>query len=182
MLTLFGKKKLTEDKAANIFVNAVTNLIDQGYSEIASLINDSPEFVIRPCIGAEGMGPFTLIVLSANLQQLPMHLEAGQDKRVTDLILDKLARMYELDKMQLAQMIAETRQFMQRKNHPSKVVSSAMAKALFCRFELSKYQEEYFKTLDVPNPIFLQRLKEAMENFLWSGELFHQKYKLVQQV
>jgi hypothetical protein len=175
---MFGKKKLTEEKAANIFVNAVQALIDEGYQDITGLINDSPEFVSRPEIGAEGMGAFTMVVLAANLQELPQHFESGQDKRITENVLEKFAALYELDKMVLAKLIAETRQFMTRKNHPSKVVSSGMAKALFCKYGLSKYQEEYFKTLGVPNPIFLQRFKEAMENFIWDWDAFLQKHKI----
>ncbi len=178
MLTMFGKKKLTEEKAANIFVNAVQALIDEGYQDIAGLINDSPEFVSRPEIGTDGMGAFTMVVIAANIQSLPQYLDAGQDKRITESILDKFAGLYELDMMDFARLIAETRQFMSRKNHPSKVVSSGMAKALFCKYGLSKFQEEYFRNLGVPNPIFLQRFKEAMENFLWDWESFLQKHKV----
>lgn len=178
MLTLFGKKKLTEEKVAHLFVNAIQTLIDEGYRDVAGLINDSPEFVKSPGIGPEGIGPFTLVVLAGNIQVLPQYLDAGQDKRITAHILDKFAELYEMDKMALAQLIADTRQFMARKNHPSKMVGSAMARALFCRFELGKYQEEYFRNLDVPNPIFLQRFKEAMEHFLWDWEGFLQKYKI----
>ncbi len=178
MLTMFGKKKLTEEKAANIFVNALQALIDEGYQDVTGLINDSPEFVSRPEIGPDGLGAFTLVVLAANIQSLTQHFEAGQDKRITESILEKFAVLYEMDKMELAKMMTETRQFMSRKNHPSKVVGSGMAKALFCKYGLSKHQEAYFRNLGVPNPIFLQRFKEAMEHFLWDWDAFLQKYKV----
>ncbi len=179
MLAFFGKKKLNEVKVANIFVNAVQRLIDNGFEEVVGLINDSPEFVSKPHISPDDIGPFTLVVIAGNLQRIPEHFDSGQDRRIAEHILEHFAEIYELDKMELAQMVSETRKFMMRKNHPSKNVPTAMAKALFCRYELNKHQEGYFKSLDTPNPIFLQRLKEALENFLWDWRAFHSKYKVV---
>lgn len=178
MLTLFGKKKLTEEKVANIFVNATQALIDKGFEDMTGLINDSHEFVRRPSINPEDVGPFTLIVIAGNLQRIPDYFEAGQDKRITEHILYKFSEIYEIDKMELAQMVADTRKLMMRKNHPSKNVPTAMAKALFCKYGLNEKQETYFKELHAPNPIFIQRLREAMDNFLWDWEGFRQRYKV----
>ncbi len=178
MLTLFGKKKLTEEKAANIFVNATQRLIDEGFESVAAIINDSSEFVQRPKVNSEDVGPFALIVIAGNLQNVPAHFDAGQDKRVAQHILDKFADIYEIDNMRLAEMVSETRKLMMRKNHPSKNVPTAMAKALFCKYGLNSHQEAYFKTLQAPNPIFIQRLREALETFLWDWDSFLQRYKL----
>ena len=41
MFKIFGKKKIKEDVVANIFVNSILNTIDQGFSEIAGIINDA---------------------------------------------------------------------------------------------------------------------------------------------
>lgn len=179
MLTLFGKKKLTEDKVANVFVNGIQELIDVGFADVVGLINDSPEFVKPPQITPEDITPFTLIVLSGNIQVIPRHFPAGQDRRLTEYILDKFATLYEIDKMRLAQMVSDTRKFMSRKNHPSKNVLNAMAKALFCRYELNAFQEDYFRNLHSPNPIFIQRLKDALENFMWDWDTLNEKYKVV---
>lgn len=179
MLTFFGKKKLTEAKVAHVFVNAIQALVDNGFDEIVGLINDSPEFVRPPQVSPDDIGPFTLVVLAGNLQRIPEFFEGGQDKRIAEHILARFAEMYELDKMELARMVADTRKFMMRKNHPSKNVPTAMAKALFCRYELNKYQEEYFRSLDAPNPIFIQRLREAIENFLWDWKAFQGKFRIV---
>lgn len=179
MLTLFGKKKLTEEQVANVFINAVQSLIDSGFDDMAGLINDSPEFMSRPSIGEDDLGAFTLVVLAGNLYSIPQHFEAGQDKRITEHILEKFAAVYELDKMELAKMVGETRKLMSRKNHPSKNVPTGMAKVLFCRYGLNKYQDDYFKNLDVPNPIFIQRLKEALDTFIWDWTPLLQKYKVV---
>lgn len=180
MITLFGKKKLTEEKAANIFVNGVQLMIDEGFEDVVGLVNDSPEFLKPPNINAEDSGAFTMIVLAGNLQRIPHFFEGGQDRRITQYILEKFADLYETDKMNLAKMVSDTRQLMMRKNHPSKSVTNAMARTVFCRYELNDFQEKYFRSLDSPNPILIQRLKEAMENFLWNWETLLEKYKVVQ--
>jgi hypothetical protein len=179
MLTLFGKKKLTEDKVANVFVNALQVMIDEGFTEVAGLINDSPEFVKPPSIDVNDSGAFTMIVLAGNIQRIPNYFDSGQDKRITEHILEKFSELYEINKMELAENIGETRKFMSRKNHPSKNTLNAMAKAVFCKYGLNEYQEEYFKSLQAPNPILIQRLKDALENFLWDWEALTTKYRIV---
>lgn len=179
MLTLFGKKKISEEKVANVFVNAIQLMIDEGFEDVVGLINDSPEFVKSPNLSSEDSGPFTMIILAGNIKVIPMHFESGQDKRITEYILEKFADLYEIDKMKLAQLVSDTRKFMSRKNHPSKNVINGMARAIFCRYELNKFQEEYFKSLQSPNPIFIQRLKDALENFMWDWDAINEKYKVV---
>ena len=181
MLTLFGKKRISEDRVANVFVNGIQALIDSGFDNVVGLINDSPEFIQPPGIKADDIGVFTMIVLSGNIQMIPAHFDSGQDKRITELILEKFATLYEIDKMELAVMVGDTRKFMSRKNHPSKNTLNGMAKGLFCRMELNGFQEPYFKSLQSPNPIFIQRLKDALENFMWDWASITEKYRIVQQ-
>lgn len=179
MLTLFGKRKLTEEQVAHIFVNGIQALIDDGFMTVAGLVNDSPEFVKPPSIEETDSGPFTLIVLAGNLQVIPRHFESGRDKRIVEHILSKFSELYEIEKMQLARMVSDTRKFMNRKNHPGKNVETAMAKALFWRWELNPYQEEYFRSLNAPNPIIIQRMRDALKNFLWNWETIHDSYKII---
>lgn len=179
MLTLFGKKKLTEEKVANVFVNAIQVMIDQGFDDVVGLVNDSPEFLQPPNMDNEQIGPFTMIVLSGNLQEIPKHFAAGQDKRITELILEKFAALYDMEKMELAKLVGETRKFMSRKNHPSKNTVIGMSKAMFCKYKLNDFQEDYFKNLHAPNPIVIQRLKDALENFMWDWKTITEKYKVI---
>lgn len=182
MLTLFGKKKITEEKVAHIFVNGIQALIDEGFEDVVGLINDSPEFIRPPEIDIENSGPFTMIVLAGNLHIIPRYFDSGKDKRIGRLIMKELAELYDKDEMELLSKVNETRKFIMRKNHPSKSVTNAMAKGIFCKYGLNEYQEKYFRTLGSPNPIFIQRLKEAMENFLWEWETVLDRYKVVQTV
>ena len=41
--TLFGKKKITEDRLANVFVNALLELVDQGFPDVAAELNEAPD-------------------------------------------------------------------------------------------------------------------------------------------
>ena len=179
LTTIFGRKKLTEQQVARIFSNGVQALIDEGFMTVAALVNDSPEFVTRPSIGESDSGPFTLIVLAGNLQIIPEHFEAGRDRRIAEHILTGFAELYEIDKMKLAHMVGDARKFIKRKNHPGKNVETGMAKALFARWELNTHQEEYFRSLAAPNPIIIQRLRDAMKTFLWNWDSMQEHYRIV---
>ncbi len=48
LTTIFGKKKLTEDKVANVLVKTLLNVIDNSFSEVASSISNDSEFIKSP--------------------------------------------------------------------------------------------------------------------------------------
>ena len=62
--TLFGRKRISEEKLANAIVNAVFQLTEQGYPTIVEELQDSPEFIARPVFGPGDDELFALIVLS----------------------------------------------------------------------------------------------------------------------
>jgi hypothetical protein len=179
MITLFGRKRLTEDQVAHIFVNGIQVLIDEGFESVVGLIKDSPEFVSPPKLDAESSGPFTLIVLAGNVQLIPRYFEAGQDKRIINGIISEFAQLYDIEKYELDRMVKEMGSFMKRKNHPNKNTLSAMAKAIFSRYDLNRYQQDYFKNVQAPNPVFVQRLKDALGHFIWDWDSLSEKYKVV---
>ncbi|MBK9061267.1 MAG: hypothetical protein IPL81_15870 [Flavobacteriales bacterium] len=49
--TIFGKKKISEDKFANVFVNAVLRLTEEGYPMVVAELEEAYEFVTRPVFG-----------------------------------------------------------------------------------------------------------------------------------
>jgi hypothetical protein len=63
-------------------------------------------------------------------------------------------------------------------NFPSKNILYSMSKAVFFKYELNQYQDEYFRSMNTPNPIFLKSLDEVMRNFIWDWEAFCDKYKV----
>ncbi|MFZ1333104.1 MAG: hypothetical protein WAR83_12990, partial [Flavobacteriales bacterium] len=80
--TLFGKKKITEDKLANVFVNAILELAENGFPAIAAELNEAPEFLVSPDIKENDDIPFTMVVLAGNLIEMKNMLGPGLDKRM----------------------------------------------------------------------------------------------------
>lgn len=179
MFAIFGKKKIKEDLVANIFVNSVIETIDNGFPEIVGIINDSPEFINTPNLSETNSDSFTLIVIAANLSFIPDHLHNSKDERITNLILSKLSNVFDVEQNQLERVINNYTNYLNKVNHPSKNMLYAMSKAIFGKYSLNNFQDEYFKNMRSPNPMFLKRLDEAMEHFVWNWDAFKQKYQIV---
>ena len=54
-----------------------------------------------------------------------------------------------------------------------------MSKAFFRKYGLNDFQEEFFKTQKVPNPIFQKRLDTVMTTYIFNWEDFIGRYKMV---
>jgi len=178
MLTMFSKKKLTENAIANIFVNSLIDLVDKGFEDVAVLIENDPSFAKPPVIDRTQSDPFLLILVAGNIAFIPKYFNDGQDRRIIELSMEKFADVYGMEKNEFAKLIKDYKDCMARVNHPSKNTLYAMSKALFVKYNLNKYQEEYFKMLNTPNPIFLKKMNEVMENFIWNWEAFFEKHKV----
>lgn len=94
-----------------------------------------------------------------------------------NLAIEKLAEIYGIEAMDMRQIVQDYRQFMKRVNLPSKTTLYAMSKAIFHKYELNDFQDEYFKRMNAPNPVFLKRLDEMLVNFLWNWDSFYRKYR-----
>ena len=180
MLALLRKKKLTDNQVANIFVNGIVETAETAFPELAGFMNDCAEFSARPNIDEKDYGRFLMIIVSANLSQISKHFTGGHDKRIARLCLEKFAHVFELKPEDFARKIKGYKNFMARVNHPSKNPVYAMSKAMFFKYKLNDFQEEYFKSLNTPNPIFLKNLDEWMKNFLWDWTTFTEKYRIVE--
>jgi hypothetical protein len=179
MFAIFGKKKIKENVVANIFVNSILETIDNGFPEVMGIINDSPEFVESPNVSSSHSDPFTLIVLAANISFIPKHLHDTKDERIINLIYFKLSKVFDVDQEKLESVIKDYTCYLNKVNHPSKNMLYAMSKAIFGKYKLNEFQDEYFKNMKSPNPMFLKRLDEVMENFVWNWDTFNQKYLIV---
>ena len=97
MFSTLIKKKLTDNQVANIFINAIFESVDNGFKEVASLINDDPAFVHSPNIEETNNGEFGLIVIVGNLSFLESTFDAEQAERVENMIFEKLIKMYQME-------------------------------------------------------------------------------------
>lgn len=179
MLKTLLKKRLSEEKLANIFVNSIINLVDDAFPDVAALINDDPSFETKPQINPKASDRFLLVVIAGNLQYIPSHFEAYQDMRITDMIYRKLSNTFSMDLEALKKLIGQYQNFCNKMNHPSKNTLYAMSKGVFHKYELYQYQEEFFKNMRTPNPIFLKRLDEIMTNFVFDWGSYQEKFRIV---
>jgi len=178
---MFGtilKKKVSDDKLANVFINGLFNSIDNGFPIVAEFINEDPSFVNSPEIKSNDSYDFSLIVIIGNLSFLESAFDPEQADRVESLVYEKLAKVYEMKSIDFKAMLKDYRTFISRLNSPSKNMIYGMSKAVFDKYGLYNFQDEYFKNMKGPNPMFLKRLDEAMDNFVWNWDSFKQKYQI----
>lgn len=178
MLGSLIKKRLSDNQVANVFVNALFEVVDNGFKEVAQLINDDPAFVTCPNIADHANGEFALIIIVGNLSFLESTFEPEQAHAVEKLIFEKLAKIYDMSTEDFTALIREYQSFMMRKNHPSKNMIYAMSKAIHYKYKLNDFQDEYFRRMQAPNPLFLKRMDEVVQNFIWDWDAFFKRYKM----
>ncbi|MGV3611981.1 MAG: hypothetical protein ACO1N0_13575 [Fluviicola sp.] len=178
MLGTLLKKRLSDTQLANVFLNGIFEIVDNGFVEVADLINEDLAFVTSPSIPVERNGQFTMIVVVANISSLETTFETVQANRIEKIIFEQMGSLMGVTAVDAEAKVREYQKFMQRINHPSKNMVYAMSKAVFQKYDLNDFQDEYFKRLQSPNPLFLKRMDQIMINFLWDWDSFFKKYKI----
>lgn len=178
---MFGtilKKKVSDEKLANVFVNGLFNSIDKGFPIVAEFINDDPVFVKSPNILKSNNYEFSLIIIVGNLSFLENSFHSDQVDRLKLIVYNKLSKAYEMPTNDFIILLKNYKSLICRLNRPSKNMIYAMSKGIFDKYALYDYQDEYFKRMQVPNPLFLKRMDEIVENFIWNWGAFLKKYRL----
>ena len=178
MFGLLVKKKIDSNKLANVFVNSLVEVVENGFDDISAMINDDPAFVKDPAINQSKSDDFLLIVMVGNLRYLDAHFDAEEAKEIRGNIIEKFAQIYTVEVRDFEKIVNEYDQLISRVNHPSKNTLYGISKALFHKLNLNDFQESYFKSMNAPNPLFLKRMDEIMTNFLWDWDAFFKKHKL----
>ena len=181
MLTIFGRKKISTERVAHMFSHHILETAESGFPEIAGFIRDSPEFVRSPDIEDSDFGRFLMVVIAGNFSYIPQHYQDGQDQEIIEHCVQKMAPVFEMTVHEFSSVVKDYKEFMSRVNAPSKNTLYAMSKAVFFKYDLNECQDEYFRQMKTPNPIFLKNLDELMRNFLWDWEAFNERYKVVPQ-
>jgi hypothetical protein len=178
LLSALLKRKLSDDQVANVFINALFDVVDNGFVEVAELINEDVTFVKSPNIEPNLNGEFALIIIAANLSSLESTFEADQAVRIEQKIFEKLGKIYDVTTADFQSLAREYQSFIAKVNHPSKNLIYGMSKALFEKYKLNEFQDEYFRRMQAPNPLFLKRMDEVMVNFIWNWDAFFKKFKM----
>jgi hypothetical protein len=172
------RKKVSEEKVAELFVNIAFNAVDSSFEDVAALINNDLNLVERPSIAPDATDDFLMVVIAGNYRLLENYFQDGQEDRIRLLVIKRLAVVYEVEEARMKTVIDEMLAFFQKINFPSKNLHYAMSKAVFYKYDLGKYQKEYFKNLNSPDPIFLKHIDEIMEQFIIKWDHFTEKYKI----
>lgn len=175
---LFGKKRITEDKLANVFVNAVLEMSAEGFPLLVAELNEAPEFDPSPEMSEEDDMRFLLVVLTANLMEMNRALGPGLDKRMHALAVSKFAQATGLGCTDVEDEVRAMRDRMVRLNAPSKNWVYAMGKAMFLEYDLYRFQEEYFRAARWPNPIVLKRLNALFGYLMFDWEAISEQYRV----
>ena len=178
MISKLLKRKIEPEKLANVFVNSIFEISENGFQDIKEMISEDPAFVYLPNIKDDYSNKFLLILIVGNLAYLKEHFEVEDATEIRKLILSKFSTIYEISYRDFERLLDQTSSFISQVNHPSKNLLYGMSKAIFHEFELNQYQEDYFKNMRTPNPLFLKRMDEIMSNFLWDWDQFFKKHKL----
>jgi len=51
---------------------------------------------------------------------------------------------------------------------------------VFFKYDLNQYQTDYFRNMNTPNPIFLKRLDEIINQFVFDWQELKEKYRVVE--
>ena len=178
---MFGtilRKKVSEEKLANVFINGLFSTIDNSFPVISEFINEDQAFVSSPNIQPTDSYEFSIIVIVGNLSFLESAFDPEQADQVEKLAVEKLAKIFEMSVEDFKKLINDYKSFMNRLNHPSRNMIYAMSKGVFDKYKLYNFQDEYFKRMQSPNPLFLKRMDEVIENFIWDWDAFFKRYRL----
>lgn len=179
---MFGsllKRKIREDSVANIFTNSIIKKVEEGFPDVVGLINEAPEFEVIPELSEKDSSKFMLIIIAGNLKILSSHFSSHQEMRLLGLIIEKFSVIFQIDKHDFNAVVKEYQDFIVKVNHPSRNVVYGMSKAVFYKYQLSRFQETYFRNLNAPNPLFLKRLDDVIESFVWDWDHLKENYHLV---
>jgi hypothetical protein len=180
MITLFGKKKISIDHLVNYTIHFVFDIVDNHFEDIKELLKISPEFTQQPPVETMQADMLYLILFAAHMELMEQNLPAPYHQTGPKNLCEKLGEIYNVPAEQMEKMLKDELGFIKQINLPSKNLLYGLTKAFFNRYQLYKFQEEYFKNLQVPNPILLKRLDEIFALFLINYEELLNNYRIKQ--
>ena len=177
-ITTIFKKKVEEEKVAELFVNIAFNAVDTSFSEVAELLNNDVNLVGTANINPQNQDDFLLIVVAGNFKLLDDFFFEGQEDRIKELTIQKLASVYGVDTITMHSAIDNMLGYFGKINYPSKNTHYAMSRAVFFKYGLNDFQKDYFRNLNTPDPILLKNIDEIMEQFIIKWDTFTEKYRI----
>lgn len=178
MLSTLFKKKLSSEQIANVFVNGVLKVVDKGFCEVKSLIEEDSAFLQPPQLENASDGHFIMIIIVGNVKYFQDSFLPEEQKAIEPLIFEKFSHAFGMEESTFKDYFKSYSSFMSRVNHPSRVVLYSMSKAMFFKYKLNACQDDYFRKMDTPNPLFIKRMDDIMKNFIWDWQTFSKRFKI----
>ena len=176
---LSKKKKVKPATAASIYVALLQNVISEGFIEIKDFINNNNNLEGNPNLNDTDIDWFSNVIFLGNMKNLSVYFEEDEMSILRALILDELHRDIEINDQHLA-----IERFLDYENYFSELLIkhelpvSAMAHAIFEKYNINNFQGDLFKKKNKPNPIFVNELKNLLNHFIWNWEEYLEKNKL----
>ena len=92
MFGLAIRKRIDEDKLSNIFVNSLLEVVENGFEDVAEMINDDIVFEVSPKISATSYEQFLLIIITGNLNFLKQNTQIEDVRELEQKIISKYGR------------------------------------------------------------------------------------------
>ncbi|MGB0367922.1 MAG: hypothetical protein ACPGD8_00870 [Flavobacteriales bacterium] len=177
-LTSLFKKKVAEEKVAELFVNISFNSVDTSFAKVAEILNNDVNLINEGNIDPTNQDDFLLIVIAGNYHLLDDYFFEGQEDRIKELIITKLSSIYGLSAEAMLTVLTNQLAWFKKINYPSKNTHYAMSRAVFLKYNLNDFQKDYFRKLKAPDPILLKNIDEVMEQFIIKWDTFTEKYRI----
>lgn len=178
MLKKWFKKKITVNQLAQLYVGKMLSLVDESFPDIKAVIEMDPDFEVAPNLDAENPNAFIFIVTAYNQMQLSEFFDETLEKALDEAISEHFGKVYDLSKADFIKVISDYQQFLKKVNQPAKNMVHAMSKAVFYKYQLNAYQNEFFKSQNSPNPMLIKRLDEVMYTFVWDWTPYKKEYHI----
>tara|TARA_B100001142_G_C14343661_1_gene659005 strand:- start:4132 stop:4689 length:558 start_codon:yes stop_codon:yes gene_type:complete len=177
---LSKKKKVKPVTAASIYVAVLNNVISEGFIEIKNFINNNNNLEVNPNLDDAHIDWFSNVIFLGNMKNLDLYFEEEEASVLRALILDEMYKDFEDNAQHLA-----IERFLDYENYFKDLLVkhefpiSAMAHAIFEKYNINDFQGDLFKKKNKPNPVFLNELKNLLGHFIWNWKEYLEKNKLV---
>ena len=182
MLKFFGiskKDKITVKDTSKIFTVALNKVINDGYPEIQSFLNNNNNLEKSPNISDEEIKWFRLIIFVGNLHVLSTKFEENESLELRNEIIDKLLPYLD-DDPEVAMDL-----FLNYETYYNDLLAKqidpieTMSLAVFDKYNINDYQSELLKRKNEPNPVLFNELRKYLSHFVWNWEEFLEKLKVL---
>ena len=176
---LSKKEKLTPATAASIYVALLQNVILEGFIEIMDFINNNNNLESNPNLDDTDIDWFSNVIFLGNIKNLDLYFEENEVSTLRALIIDEIYKDLECNAQHLSvERFLDYESYFKELLVKHELPINAMAHAIFEKYNINDCQGDLFKKKNIPNPVFINELKNLLNHFIWNWEEYLEKNKL----